>query len=78
MAIKRKASSKSASSKKSKGSVESTSDFVEEPILTDNADPDDEESRFIGEPVDDKEALQRWPHRYLKKVSCFDFIKFTC
>ncbi|KAM7501160.1 hypothetical protein LguiB_000064 [Lonicera macranthoides] len=68
MAIKRKASAKSTSSKKSKGSVESTSDFVEEPILTDNADPEDEESRLIGEPVDDKEALQRWPHRYLKKM----------
>ena len=78
MAIKRKASSKSVSSKKSKGTVESTFDFVEEPMWTDNDDPEDEESRFIGEPVDDKEALQRWPHRYLKKVRCFDFIKFTC
>lgn len=27
-----------------------------------------EESKFVGNPIDKKKAMEQWPHRYLNKV----------
>ncbi|KAA8549624.1 hypothetical protein F0562_001358 [Nyssa sinensis] len=76
-------SSRSASSKKSKRTELSENVAIEEPVLTTEtrgSSPrstpskkskrkvDQEESRFIGKPVPDHEARQRWPHRYQGKT----------
>ncbi|KAJ0635607.1 putative DNA (cytosine-5-)-methyltransferase [Helianthus annuus] len=38
---------------------------------------DEEESKFVGDPVPNDEARRRWPHRYIaKKVSFLIFILF--
>ncbi|XP_024988363.1 DNA (cytosine-5)-methyltransferase CMT3-like [Cynara cardunculus var. scolymus] len=40
---------------------------LDKPKKEDEEDEDEVESRFIGDPVPDDEARQRWPHRYLRK-----------
>ncbi|RXH85302.1 hypothetical protein DVH24_042070 [Malus domestica] len=38
------------------------------------ADEDGEESRFIGKPMEDKEARKQYPKRYVGEVGCWLFV----
>ncbi|XP_076935746.1 DNA (cytosine-5)-methyltransferase CMT3-like [Bidens hawaiensis] len=41
---------------------------VEAPVVNNLKDNEDDEGRFIGDPVPEHEAIQQWPHRYLTKT----------
>lgn len=45
-------------------------------VKDEEGENDGEESRFVGDPVDDEEARSRWPHRYQVSIVLMFLIVF--